>query len=38
VAGYGATNLLVTQLVPDQIGFLHRFREQVLDPLGVSRG
>jgi 5,10-methylenetetrahydromethanopterin reductase len=38
VAGYGATNLLVTQLVPDQVGFLHRFREQVLDPLGVSRG
>lgn len=38
VAGYGATNLLVTQLVPDQIAFLHRLREQVLDPLGVSRG
>lgn len=37
VAGYGATNLLVTQLVPDQIEFMHRLREEVLDPLGVSR-
>jgi 5,10-methylenetetrahydromethanopterin reductase len=37
-ASYGATNLIVTQLVPDQIEFMHRLREQVLDPLGVSRG
>jgi 5,10-methylenetetrahydromethanopterin reductase len=34
VAGYGATNLLV----PDQIEFLQRLRERVLDPLGVTRG
>jgi 5,10-methylenetetrahydromethanopterin reductase len=38
IAGYGATNLLFTQLVPDQLDFMHRLRELVLDPLQVSRG
>ncbi len=30
IAGYGATNLLFTQLVPDQIGFLRRLGTDVL--------
>ncbi|HVX19972.1 MAG TPA: LLM class flavin-dependent oxidoreductase [Acidimicrobiales bacterium] len=30
IAGYGATNLLFTQLVPDQIGFLRRLGTEVL--------
>jgi len=30
IAGYGATNLLFTQLVPDQIGFLRQLGTEVL--------
>lgn len=37
IAGYGATNLLFTQLVPDQLDLLRRLGTDVLDPLSGRR-
>jgi 5,10-methylenetetrahydromethanopterin reductase len=33
IISYGATNLIFTQLVPDQIGFMQKLRAEVLDVL-----
>jgi alkanesulfonate monooxygenase SsuD/methylene tetrahydromethanopterin reductase-like flavin-dependent oxidoreductase (luciferase family) len=33
IAGYGATNLMFTQLVPDQLGMLARLGAEVLPKL-----